>query len=94
MSDFDAFLADLDRLEGCQRTKARVRGLLSRYSGRLLYISRSAILSQDRQALVRKLEAQPGVTRAEIVRALANRWGVTPRMARIWLSRAHAENSI
>lgn len=88
MTEFELFLADLDRIDGCQRTMRRVRRLLQGYAGRTLYVSRAPLIEQERKALVRKLMGQPEASRAEIVRALADRWGISVQMARDWVRRA------
>lgn len=85
MTDFERLLLDLADLDGCPRTKRRVRELLRRYTGRELYISNLALLREERRETLRQLLSSSSYTRAEQVRILAQRWGITTRAARRWL---------
>jgi hypothetical protein len=80
-TDFTRLLMDIDALDGCQRTKRRVRDLLWRYSGLDIYVSRRALMRAERTEALQSL-ANGSYSRAERVRILSERWGVTVQMAR------------
>lgn len=85
MSDFDALLAELESIEGDPRTKGRVRAVLARFAGQQLYFSHSALVARERRLLMSRL-AQESYPRAELVRILSERWGVSQRTAQRWVS--------
>ena len=83
-SDFARLLRDLESLDGCPRTKRRFLALLARYAGRELYFSQVELQREARAEALRSL-ARERYSRAERVRILAERWGVTRNAARRWV---------
>ena len=83
-TEFNRLLLDLDALDGCPRTKRRVRDLLWRYSGLDLYVSRRALMRAERAEALQSL-ADGRYSRAERVRILSERWGVTRSTSRRWV---------
>jgi hypothetical protein len=86
MSDFAALLAELDALDGCPRTKRRVRELLGRYAGRRLFVSRFDLRAAERRDALRQLLSTS--PRDGLARLIVERWGVSPRTARYWVQHA------
>ncbi len=89
MSDFDALLAELESIDGCPRTKGRVRQVLARFAGQEIYFSHAALIQRERRQLISRL-AGCDYRRDELVRLLSDRWGVSPRTARRWAARFDA----
>lgn len=83
--EFEALLAELESVEGCPRTKSRVRAVLSRYAGQRMRLSHAAIIAFERRALLARF-ASESYPRAELVRMLSERWGISRRQARRWIS--------
>jgi hypothetical protein len=89
MSDFDAMLAELESIEGDPRTKSRVRRVLARYAGQRVWISHQALVAFERRHLLARL-AREHYDRSDLVRIIAERWGVTRSTARRWVAQFHA----
>ena len=86
MTDFEQLLIALAALDGCARTKRKVRDLLFRFAGQRLHVSSRAVQRQERAALVRQL-ADGQRSHEELVDLLAQRWRVSASTSRRWVSR-------
>jgi len=84
MTVFATLLDEIDAIEGCPRTKRRVREVLARHCGERIQISDLALRARDRISTLRQLE---GRSHTEKVHILVERWGVSRRTAERWVSR-------
>jgi len=74
--ELDTLLAELDRIDGCGRTKAKVRRLLVTMAGQRVYFAKAALLRPLDVALVRGLAAA-GLDGAALRDAAMERLGVS-----------------
>ncbi|MFM2057910.1 MAG: hypothetical protein RLY71_2295 [Pseudomonadota bacterium] len=74
------FLAELDRAQGCERTKGRVRQILRSMTGQRLFVTRRDLVQPERMREARAL-LDAGFTPTEARRELAARHGFGPRTA-------------
>lgn len=86
MNDLASLLAEIEAMDCDQRIKHRFIGVLHRYSGQRLYISRSVLAAHERRSLLQRL-AEQRYSHADLVRILSARLGVTHRTAQRCLAK-------
>lgn len=71
----DDLIREIQRLEGCERTKSRVIAMLRSYAGHSIYIAKSSVI---RSAWIRSARRMldDGYERSEVREALIERYGV------------------
>jgi len=82
MSEFGALIQEILNLDGCPVTKRRVLDRIFARAGSTLYVPTTSKDREHRRKVVRAIVST--YNRAEAVRVIAIRFGVSKRTARRW----------
>lgn len=74
-------LSEVERIDGCQRTKQRIRELLFRMAGQQIYLPKALLCIPDR-VLDAIAFLDSGVPSSEVSARITRRYGVSVRTAR------------